>query len=104
MVGTSILVPQARLADRDRHANLDVIAVTPEHRMGFHAQRNIEIARRHPIVPALPFPATRTASRSGLRRDAHFDGFITQDAAVAVARGADTLQLARSRTAAGRSG
>ena len=63
MVGTSILVPSPASSMRHRHRDLDVVALAAEERMRLDAHRDVEIAGRRALVPALPFPARAAASR-----------------------------------------
>src|SRR5579871_1183969 len=86
--------PEAGFADADRHADFDVVAVTGEERVLFHARGDVEIAcrRAHGAGVAL---AGNAQARSVLRARGNIngDGFGARDAAVAMAGGAGVLQF-----------
>ena len=97
MVGTSILAPSP--------ASVTVIGtrismLSPSRwntGCGSTRMRDVEIARRHPHGARVAFagdPQARAVLRAG--RNAHLDRFVAQHAPVAVAGGADALQLARA--------
>ena len=47
------LRPERRFVNRDRHDDVEVVAVAPEHRMRLHQQRHVQIARLAAVLPGV---------------------------------------------------